>query len=131
MKEPDHIVWPMYTDVNRLKQVFRHIEGISIPLPIPITITAICVGVLSILLALLIPWGEPLTKYVFMPLVLMCVVSYIEPDQVSPIAWVYGHIRRWIKPRRRVMNRAVPSLGYGRIFVQYSVIRKGKKEELT
>ncbi|SHF23344.1 hypothetical protein SAMN05444392_11162 [Seinonella peptonophila] len=129
MNREHRMMLSLYTEVNRLKQTFRHIEGIPIPLPVPITLSGIVVGVLYILLALQVPWGDPITKYFFLPLVIVCVVSYVEPDYMNPLSWLYTHIRCMIRPNRRVINRSVPPIGYQKEYRQPTIIRKKAKEE--
>lgn len=118
-------VLPMYTEITRLKQVFRHIEGVPIPLPVPVTVSGIMTGIMWIVLvAKWIPWVDPLTKYVFFPIILVCVISYFEPEGMSPFSWIYAKIRSFIRPQRRIINRSVPQIGYLKEYVLYSIIRR-------
>lgn len=117
----------MYTEVTRLKQVFRHIQGIPIPFPIPITLSSLMGGVVWILAMLHVPGGDPFMKFLFTPMILVSVLSYLEPDQVSPWGWMYAYIRKWVRPRKRVINRSVPPIGYQIEYRQYSIVRKNRK----
>lgn len=127
LEDRQYLTLDMYTEVNRLKQTFRHIEGIPIPLPVPLTISGMLAGVLYVLLALQVPWGEPITKYLLLPLMIVCMVSYIEPDHMSSLAWIYAYLRRIVRPNRRVLNRAVPPLGYQQEYRQPTIIRKQER----
>ena len=127
-QEKEPIVMDMYAEVGRLKQVFRHFEGIPIPLPVPATITGIASAIIWEIVAFKwIPWGDPFTKYLIIPIILATLISYLEPEQVSPIAWVYAYIRKGIRPTRRVVNRPIPRVGHIKEYKQYTIIRKSKE----
>jgi hypothetical protein len=122
------ILLEMYTEVTRMKQVFRHVEGIPIPLPVPPTLTGISVAIgWEIVMFKWVPWGDPLLKYLFVPFVLASFISYFEPDNINPFQWLYAHIRKQIRPIRRIGNRAVPRIGYRKEYRQQTIIRSERR----
>lgn len=130
-EQPSRVALPMYTEVNRLKHVFRHFEGIPIPLPVAVTISGLVAGICWIVLSLKwIPSGDPLIKYVVIPIVLTTVISYFEPENVSMGGWIYAQLRHVFRPSRRVINGSVLPIGYWKEYHQYSIVRIGIKEEI-
>ncbi|WP_028778718.1 hypothetical protein [Shimazuella kribbensis] len=119
----DPIVLEMYTEVTRLKQVIRQIEGKEIPLPIPITLVSVMVAIVWEFIAFKwISFGDPIHKYGTIPFLLIVLISYFDPDNISPLGWVYIRVRRWIRPFRRVINRGVPQKGFVREYQQQTYI---------
>ncbi len=130
MERQEPIVLEMYTEISRLKQVIRHFEGVPIPLPIPITLSSVVIAVIWELVSFYwIPFGDPVTKYVIIPLLLIVLVSYFEPENIHPMQWVYAYIRRWIRPFRRVVNRAVPHKRFWREYRQQTYIHYNRNKK--
>ncbi len=107
VEEPDQL--DMYTDVNRLKQVFRQIEGFRIPFPA--TITGVTVGVL---VGVVLFRYAPAFPYhyavkLFVPLLVAGIISNYEPNHMPPLLALYVRITSYLEPDHRVVNRPVDS----------------------
>lgn len=118
----------MYTKVSRIKQLIRHITGIPYEFPIPFTITGFAfLFICPIAMYLWVPIGSPLLKFVFIPIAGAMLISYFEPETIHPFAWVYAHVRRRIRPVRRVINRPVPRKGWIKEYRQPTILKVGKE----
>lgn len=93
-----------YRNVNKLKQLFRHMEGIPL-LPFPATITGVVVGFILFLILLFQPiyW---ILKIVI-PVTVIAFLSRQEVDGAGPAQKLYAQIRAFIKPNHRIVNREV------------------------
>lgn len=119
-----------YTEVLKVKRLFRHLEGIPIPLPFPATTTAlITFALLEVIMFKWVPAGYPLVKYVIIPVGAAGAISYYEPEGINPFQQAYRQVRRWLKPRRRVVNRAVPLKGIRKQYPHMTIIHRNRKEE--
>lgn len=93
-----------YRNVNKLKQLFRHMEGIPI-LPFPATITGVVVGFILLLILIYQPINWILK--IIIPIVVTAFLSRQEVDGAGPVEKLYAHIRAVLKPNHRIVNREV------------------------
>lgn len=93
-----------YRNVNKLKQLFRHMEGIPI-LPFPATITGVVVGFILLMILLFQPIHWVLK--IVIPILVIAFLSRQEVDGAGPSQKLYAHIRAFLKPNHRIGNREV------------------------
>ncbi|GGA57951.1 hypothetical protein GCM10007416_33940 [Kroppenstedtia guangzhouensis] len=114
-----------YTEVLKVKRLFRHLEGIPIPLPFPATTTALVAGILlEVVMFKWVPYGNPLIKYVIIPLGTASFISYYEPEGINLFQQAYRQVRRRLRPRRRVVNRAVSLKGMRKQYPHMTYIHR-------
>ena len=114
-----------YTEVLKVKRLFRHLEGIPIPLPFPATTTAlITLILLEVVMFKWVPYGNPLIKYVIIPLGTASFISYYEPEGINLFQQAYRQVRRRLRPRRRVVNRAVSLKGMRKQYPHMTYIHR-------
>lgn len=119
-----------YTEVLKVKRVFRHLEGLPIPLPFPATTTAlITLVLLEVVMFKWVPYGNPLVKYVVIPLGAAAGISYYEPEGITLYQQGYRQIRRWLKPRRRIVNRPVALNGVRKEYPHMTYIHQDRRGE--
>lgn len=93
-----------YRNVNKLKQLFRHMEGIPL-LPFPATITGVVVGFILLLILIYQPINWILK--IIIPIVVTAFLSRQEVDGAGPVEKLYAHIRAVLKPNHRIVNQEV------------------------
>jgi len=154
MKKQQPLRLPMYNRAARRKQLIRHITGIPFEFPVPLTFTGFSLLIIipflmykwvpagdplfkyvvapfvPFLMYKWVPAGDPLFKYVVAPFAAATIVSYLEPESISPWQWAYAHIRKRLRPARRVVNRPVPRKGWVKEYIyQTYVHQKGEKRK--
>lgn len=119
----------MYVKVTKMKKLFRHFEKIPIPLPFPATATGLIMGVLSFVV--MINWGVniPLAAYVALPLLIAGAISYYEPEEINIFQMALAYARRWIRPKRRIVNRSVARIGTRKEYKEMTYIREWREKK--
>lgn len=116
----------MYTKATRIKQVIRHIFP-NVPFPIPVTISGFILGGLFFMILTFFNIFDVFTR-VFVFIATTSLLSYFEPENIHPLAWIYAVIRRKLRPIRRVGNRAVPKIGWRTEYHQQTIVHYRKED---
>ncbi|PTM52714.1 TcpE family conjugal transfer membrane protein [Desmospora activa] len=117
-----------YTSTLKTKKMIHHLE--RIPIPFPLTIAGLVVLVLlEIIMFKWVPFGNPLVKYIVIPVGICIWISYHEPEGINIFQQIYRKIRRWFKPRRRKVNRSIPLRGVRKEYPQMTYIHLDRREE--
>lgn len=119
----------MYTKVTKMKKLFRHFEKIPIPLPFPATATGLTMGVLTLLV--MVNWGKniPFPAYAALPLLVAGAISYYEPEEINIFQMALAYARRWVRPKRRIINRSVARIGTRKEYREMTYIREWREQK--
>jgi hypothetical protein len=109
MDQYEPIELDTYNDVLKSKYVIHHIE--RIPLPFPMTLLGIfSLVLLEIVFAKLMDIQSSFQFFLFhiiIPGSVAYTITLYEPEGINGFQWFYSVIRRLLKPKRKIVNRAV------------------------
>lgn len=117
----------MYSEVTKAKRMIRHIE--RLPLPFPMTYGAMATAiVLEVIMFKWVPFGNPLVKYIIIPLGSAAFISHFEPEGINLFQQVFRRLRKRFRPKKRVVNTPVAIKGTQKVYQQITYLHLERRE---